>query len=94
MSSYQEPDYKELYLKLFRATEETINRLIEIQQQCEEAYLAAGEQKPTRPRSNDIGREPTKKSSGTFRCFSSSCFAGIGNTYPESRRSFCNPSSQ
>ena len=46
MSSYQEPDYKELYLKLFRATEETINRLIEIQQQCEEAYLAAGEQKP------------------------------------------------
>ena len=43
MPDYQEPDYKELYLKLFRATEETINRLIEVQQQCEELYLAAGD---------------------------------------------------
>ena len=38
MPDYQEPDYKELYLKLFRATEETINRLIEVQQVCEVLY--------------------------------------------------------
>ena len=49
MPDYQEPDYKELYLKLFRATEETINRLIEVQQQCEELYLAAGDHETDSP---------------------------------------------
>ena len=49
MPDYQEPDYKELYLKLFRATEETINRLIEVQQQCEEFYLAAGDHETDSP---------------------------------------------
>ena len=49
MPDYQEPDYKELYLKLFRATQETINRLIEVQQQCEELYLAAGDHETDSP---------------------------------------------
>jgi len=30
------PDYKEMYLTLFRATEDAINRLIAAQQLCEE----------------------------------------------------------
>ncbi len=36
-------DYKELYCKLFRATEAAIRLLIEAQRDCEEAYLTAGE---------------------------------------------------
>ena len=34
------PDYKEMYLTLFRATEDAINRLIAAQQLCEEMYLS------------------------------------------------------
>ena len=37
-------DYKELYLRMFRATEAAIRLLIAAQQECEEAYLAAGEE--------------------------------------------------
>lgn len=36
------PDYKEMYLKLFRATEKAINELINAQQECEELYLNGG----------------------------------------------------
>lgn len=32
------PDYKEMYLKLFRASEEAISILIAVQQECEELY--------------------------------------------------------
>ncbi len=32
-------DYKALYLKLFNATEDAINKLIEAQQECEEMYI-------------------------------------------------------
>ena len=35
--------YKEMYLKLMRATETAIKILIEVQQQCEELYLSAEE---------------------------------------------------
>ena len=34
------PDYQELYHKLFRATEDAINRLIQAQQECEELYIS------------------------------------------------------
>lgn len=37
------PDYKEMYLKLFRATEEAVNLLIDAQQVCEELYITAPE---------------------------------------------------
>lgn len=37
------PDYKEMYLKLFRATEEAISCLIEAQRECEEMYINAPE---------------------------------------------------
>lgn len=37
------PDYKEMYLTLFRATERAINLLIDAQQECEEMYLNAPE---------------------------------------------------
>ncbi len=33
------PDYKELYLKMVRASEEAIRILIKAQQDCEELYL-------------------------------------------------------
>ena len=38
------PDYKEMYLKLFRATEAAISCLIAAQQECEEMYI--GEPEP------------------------------------------------
>ena len=38
------PDYKELYLKMMRASEEAIRILIHAQQECEELYLQAGEE--------------------------------------------------
>lgn len=37
------PDYKEMYLTLFRATEKAINLLISAQQECEDLYLSAPE---------------------------------------------------
>ena len=36
------PDYKEMYLKMMRATERAMNVLIEAQQECEEMYLSGG----------------------------------------------------
>jgi len=41
------PDYKELYLKLFRASENAINILIEAQRACEELYISQPEPKLT-----------------------------------------------
>jgi hypothetical protein len=37
------PDYKEMYLKLFRASEEAVNLLIAAQRECEELYMNAPE---------------------------------------------------
>jgi hypothetical protein len=37
------PDYKEMYLKLFRASEEAVNILITAQQECEELYISQPE---------------------------------------------------
>ena len=37
------PDYKEMYLKMVRATEQAINTLIAAQQECEELYINADE---------------------------------------------------
>lgn len=37
------PDYKEMYLRLFRATEKAVQVLIAAQQECEELYLASPE---------------------------------------------------
>ena len=37
------PDYREMYLKMVRASEEAIRILIKAQQECEELYLSAGE---------------------------------------------------
>lgn len=39
------PDYKEMYLKLFSASEEAINVLIAAQRECEELYISAPELK-------------------------------------------------
>lgn len=33
------PDYKEMYFKLFRATEQAMNILISAQRECEEMYI-------------------------------------------------------
>lgn len=35
------PDYQELYVKLFRATEEAIQILIAAQRECEELYISS-----------------------------------------------------
>ena len=37
------PDYKKMYLALFRATEQAINTLIEAQRACEELYVSEPE---------------------------------------------------
>ena len=38
-------DYKELYLKMMRASERAINALIKVQRECEELYLSMGDKK-------------------------------------------------
>lgn len=45
------PDYQELYHKLFRATEDAINRLIQAQQECEELYISENEPKTEKQQS-------------------------------------------
>lgn len=40
------PNYKEMYLKLFRASEQAINALIDAQRTCEELYIADAEPTP------------------------------------------------
>ena len=37
------PDYKEMYLKMVRASEQAINILIQAQQECEELYISGPE---------------------------------------------------
>ena len=37
------PNYKEMYLKMVRASEKAINILIEAQQECEEMYVSEPE---------------------------------------------------
>jgi len=37
------PDYKAMYLKLFRASEEAVNLLISAQRECEEMYISEPE---------------------------------------------------
>ncbi len=37
------PDYKELYFKLFRASNQAVELLIEAQRECEELYCSAAE---------------------------------------------------
>ena len=37
------PDYKKMYLTLFRATEQAINTLIEAQRECEDLYISEQE---------------------------------------------------
>lgn len=47
------PDYKEMYLKMFRANEAAVNLLIEAQRECEELYISSGEPKSGPERSKD-----------------------------------------
>lgn len=37
------PDYKEMYLTLFRATEQAVHTLVAAQQACEELYISQGD---------------------------------------------------
>lgn len=41
------PDYKELYLKMFRATEQAAAILIAVQQESEELYISSSEPEST-----------------------------------------------
>lgn len=36
-------DYKEMYLRMVRATEKALDILIQAQQECEEQYIRSGE---------------------------------------------------
>lgn len=51
------PDYKELYLKLFRATDKAADLLIAAQRECEELYLSQDEPEPD-------GGPPPEKTNG------------------------------
>lgn len=39
------PDYKKMYLALFKASEDAINLLVAAQRECEELYMASEEPK-------------------------------------------------
>ena len=43
-------NYKEMYLKMVRETEKAIRILIDVQQECEEMYLKAGDPKEEEPK--------------------------------------------
>ncbi len=49
-------DYKELYIKLFQATDKAVNILIAAQRECEEMYVSAEDTPitvlPDRPQDN------------------------------------------
>ncbi len=45
VSMSDSPDYKKMYLKLFRASEEAVNLLIQVQRECEELYISSPELK-------------------------------------------------
>ena len=51
------PEYKEMYLKLFRASEEVVNLLIAAQRECEELYVNAPELKVLTIPGNDRGEK-------------------------------------
>ena len=38
------PDYREMYLKMMRASEQALRILIKAQQECEEMYLSAADE--------------------------------------------------
>ena len=40
------PDYKKMYLTLFRATEEAVNILLAAQRECEEQVISEGDNPP------------------------------------------------
>jgi len=46
-------DYKEMYLKMMRASEEAIRILIQAQQECEEMYVSVEEPELIEPRPDD-----------------------------------------
>lgn len=52
------PDYKEMYLKMFRASEEAVNILITAQQECEELYV-----RQTEPELKVVPLSPVNKKS-------------------------------
>lgn len=47
------PNYKELYLKMFRASEEAVNILLEAQRECEELFISQPEPELTLLRRSD-----------------------------------------
>ena len=51
------PDYKEMYLKMVRASERAINILVEAQQECEELYLSGRSQTALPDKENVAGPE-------------------------------------
>ena len=50
------PNYKELYLKMFRASEEAVNILLEAQRECEELFISQPEPELTLLRRSDEGK--------------------------------------
>ncbi len=54
-------DYKQMYIKLFRASEEAINTLITVQRECEELYISFEDQKQKESELNIIKEERDDK---------------------------------
>ena len=57
------PNYKEMYLKMMRASEQAIRTLIKAQQECEEMYVSGpepavfpGKEKAPRPEDRSDGK--------------------------------------
>lgn len=50
------PNYKELYLKMFRASEKAVNILLEAQRECEELFISQPEPELTLLRRSDEGK--------------------------------------
>ena len=48
------PDYKQMYLTLFTATEKALNNIIAAQHACEEIYISSSEKEEQEKRNNTI----------------------------------------
>jgi len=47
------PDYKKMYLTMMNAFEDTINRLVAAQQECEELYLSSTDEEENENREGE-----------------------------------------
>ena len=70
-------DYKEMYFRLFRATEDAMELLIKAQRECEEMYLSAEDEAEEKEKPSPLrgGRCPAETDEGVLTSLMLICHA-------------------